>query len=149
MKAKMIRVHTGLFVVAAVLSCMATLGCGQGKPPCKSVQGCVTCGGVAVPQGTVRFVAADGAAAPRVTQIVDGQYRFETADGVSLGKYSVQVDARRKTGRKVKGSNGFDITMVDEVVQMGPSVYSGVGSPLALEVSSDFSGTFDIAIPKQ
>jgi hypothetical protein len=149
MNAKRIRAHCGLLVVATVLSCTAMLGCGQGKTPRKSVQGSVTCGGAAVPQGTVRLAAADGATPVRVAQIVDGKYRFDSADGVSLGKYSVQVDARRKTGRKVKGTNGIDVTLVDEVVQMGPIAYSGAGSPLVLEVSSDFSGTFDIAIPKQ
>jgi hypothetical protein len=149
MKARLIRVCCGVLVVATVLSCAAILGCGRGKAPCKLVQGSVTCGGTPVPQGTVKLVAADGATPPRIAQIVDGQYRFETADGVSLGNYSVQVDARRKTGRKVKGTNGIDVSMVDEVVQMGPGAYSDASSPLALEVSSDFSGTFDITIPRQ
>ncbi len=128
---------------------MATPGCGYGKTPCKAVQGNVTCGGAAVPQGTVKLAAADGATPPRVAQIVDGKYRFDASDGVALGKYSVQVNARRKTGRKVKGSNGIDITMVDEVVQMGPKAYAGASSPLVLDVTSDFDGRFDITIPPQ
>ena len=45
--------------------------------------------------------------------------------GVPLGKYRVQVDARQKTGRKVQGNNGLEMTTIDEEVRMGPAAYAG------------------------
>jgi hypothetical protein len=81
-------------------------------------------------------------------RIIDGLYRIEDRGGVPLGKYRVCVDARRKTGRKVRSTNGTEITMVDEIVRMGPAAFSGVQSPLTVEIAADFDGKFDISIPK-
>ena len=66
-----------------------------------------------------------------------------------LGKYRVRVDAQKKTGRKVKGSNGFEVTMVDEKISMGPKAYAGDQSPLVVEVTAGCDGKFDIVIPRQ
>jgi hypothetical protein len=126
---------------------LAVVGCGKG-PPTKAMFGSVTYGGKSVPGGQVSFVPAEGkspwvCAAP----IVDGQYRIDARGGVPLGNYRVQVDARKKTGRKVKGFNGVETMMVDEEVRLGPEKYAGQDSPLAVEVRADSDGRFDIAIP--
>ena len=137
-------------IVAGVLglACLASAGCGKG-PAAKPVYGNVTYGGESVPMGRVSFVPMDDAAGPPcAAPIVDGQYRFEERGGVPLGKHRVQVDARKKTGRKVMGHNGFERTMIDEEVRMGPEIYAGNRSTLVLDVAADFDGQFDIAIPR-
>ena len=139
-----------LFILTTLgLACFAPLGCGAKGPTAKAMQGSVTCGGEKASKGMVSFVPIDGTsgricAAP----IVDGQYRFD-GGGVVLGKYRVQIDARRKTGRKVKGNNGMEVTMIDEEIRMGPEAYAGQGSPLTVDVRADSDGRFDIAIPSQ
>ena len=136
-------------IVAGVLglACLASAGCGKG-PAAVPLYGSVTCGDEEAPMGRISFVPMDTAAVPPcAAPIVDGQYRFEERGGVPLGKYRVQVDARKKTGRKVMGHNGFERTMIDEEVRMGPEVYAGNQSPLVVDVTADFDGQFDITIP--
>ena len=130
------------------LACLASAGCGKG-PAAVPMYGSVTYGGEKAPMGRVSFVPMDAAAGPPcATPIIDGQYRLEERGGVPLGKYRVEVDARKKTGRKVMGHNGFERTMIDEEVRMGPEVYAGNQSPLVVDVTADFDGQFDIAIPR-
>lgn len=136
-------------VVAACLACATLFGCGSKKPAAKAVQGEVVCGGAKVPRGTVRFVSVDSAAPMRVAPIVDGQYCFDATNAVPLGKWRVEVDARQKTGRKVRGFNGIEMAMVDEEVHVGPKAYSGGQSPLVVDVNVQSTGQYDIAIPRQ
>jgi hypothetical protein len=129
------------------LACLTMVGCGRG-PAAKVMQGSVTCGGQDVPGGKVSFVPLDGDSAwICVAQIVDGKYRIDARGGVPLGKYRVQVDARKKTGRKVKVFNGIEKAMMDEEVRMGLEGYANQNSPLVVEVLADSDGRFDIAIP--
>jgi hypothetical protein len=137
-----------LFVVLLGLTCLAPLGCG-GRTPTKVMRGSVTCGGEKVPMGQVVFVPGDTSQPPSAAAIVDGQYLMDAGGGVRLGKYRVRVDARKKTGRQVKANNGFEITMTDEVIPVGPAIYAGDRSPLSVEVAAASNGTFDIAIPRQ
>jgi hypothetical protein len=132
-----------------VFACLAAAGCSRG-PAVMAVHGAVVYGGKAVPGGKVSFVPLDGTspwvcAAP----IADGQYRIDARGGVPLGKYRVQVDARKNTGRKVKGFNGVETMMVDEEVRLGPEKYANQNSPLTIDVRADSDGRFDIAIPKE
>ena len=77
--------------------------------PTKVMHGRVTAGGQIVPTGQVVFVPLPGTpGSPTPALIVHGQYRVDARVGVPLGKYRVQVDARKKTGRKVQGFNGIE-----------------------------------------
>jgi hypothetical protein len=67
--------------------------------------------------------------------------------GVPLGKYRVQIDARKKTGRQVEQFNGVEKMMADEEVRVGPESYANQHSPLVVDVRADSDGQFDIAIP--
>ena len=137
-----------LLAGAMGLGCLALFGCAK-KESVKVVQGAVTCGGEKVPEGRVTFVPLDGDSGPnRATVILDGQYRIEPKGGVRLGKYRVCVDARKKTGRKVLGFNGFQQAMVDETVRVGPEAYAGDQSPCEVNITADFDGRFDIALPR-
>ena len=135
-----------LLIAVAGLVSAAMLGCGK-KCASKVVEGGVTCGGANVPLGTVRLISIDGGVAPRMTQIVGGHYQFDGRNSVPLGKWRIEIDARKRTGRRVKGNNGFETTMVDEEVRVGPEVYAAPQSPLVVDVTADFDGKLDIAIP--
>jgi hypothetical protein len=131
------------------LTCLTMVGCGRGLAA-KVMYGSVTCGGENVPGGRISFVPVDGQTPWEcATPIVDGKYRIDARGGVPLGKYCVQVDARKKTGRKVQGFNGFEMGTIDEEVRLGPETYSNQHSPLVVEVSADSDGQFDIAIPRE
>ncbi|MBU4398929.1 MAG: hypothetical protein KKE86_06285 [Planctomycetes bacterium] len=133
---------------ALALACLAMTGCGQQGLHAKAMHGSVTCGGEKVPLGQVSFVPIEGTPGPTTTAlIVDGRYRVERGGGVPLGKHRVEVDVRKKTGRKVKGFNGLEPAMIDEVIRVGPEVYAGGQSPLVVEVRSDSDGQFDITLP--
>ena len=132
------------------LACLVSLvGCGEGRlhKSCTAalpvaaktfrVEKCPLCRSRAVPRGSA------------MSPIVDGQYRIDARGGVPLGKYRVQVDARKKTGRKVEGFNGFEKAMIDEEVRVGPERYANQHSPLTVDVRADSDGQFDIAIPRE
>lgn len=132
-----------------LLTALLLAGCSKG-PTTKMIYGSVTCGGEKVAIGRVSFVPIDGAEGRIcVAPIADGQYRTESLGGVRLGKYRVEIDARRKTGRKIQGSNGVEQAMIDEEVRLGPAAYSGDKSPLMVEITSDFKGQYDIVMPVQ
>jgi hypothetical protein len=132
-----------LLAIASVMS----VGCGKsavGKP----LHGKVACGDEKAPLGQVSFVPVQVGSGPIVTALIlDGQYRVAAPGGVPFGKYRVQVDARKTTGRKVRGDNGREVTMVDETVRMGPETYAGEQSPLVVDVHSGSDATFDIVLP--
>lgn len=130
-----------------MLAYLLLAGCG--KPSLeKVVHGSVTCGNEKVPCGMVSFVPMPGTSGPTSTGlIVDGQYRIEARGGVPFGKHRVQVDAKKPTGRKIQGSNGLEITMIDEQVRMGAEIYVGDQSPLIADIQGDCNGRFDITIP--
>ena len=85
------------------------------------MHGSVACGGENVSGGTVSFVPIEaGVGRISMGRIVEGQYRIDAAGGVPQGKYRVQVDARRKTGRRIQGNNGIEQAMIDEQVPHRP-----------------------------
>lgn len=139
-----------LSIIAAMgFACLTQPGCGQ-KPPVKNMHGSVTCAGEKVTMGKIVFVPfEDTSQPPSVAMIVDGLYDTTASGGVPLGKYRVQVNAQKKTGRKVRGSNGIEIALIDEDVQVGSRSYAGEQSPLVADVRADSDGVFDIVLPSQ
>jgi hypothetical protein len=139
-----------LLAAALGLACLAPTGCGQKGLPAKVLHGSVSCGGEMAPTGQISFVPVEDAPGPTCAAfIVNGQYRIAEQGGVPLGKHRVQVDARKKTGRKVSGRIGHEASMIDEEVKMGPPIYAGEQSPLIVDVRPDSDGKLDIAIPRQ
>jgi hypothetical protein len=125
------------------------LGCGSGSAtPARVVQGKVTCGGVPVEGGMVRFVPIEGTRAPMSFGMIDqGSYRAETHGGVPLGTHRVEVDAWKATGRKVTTRGRFESSSTDEHQPLGPPAYSGENSPLRLHLTAESSARFDIELP--
>ena len=134
--------------IALAIICLAAFGCGRGGPKITQMHGSVTCGGEAVPLGQVTFVPIEGTPGmPAPVMIFDGQYRFQKPGGVSPGKYRVQVDAHKKTGRQVEAFNGIEMGLIDEEIRLGPEIYAGEKSPLTVEVGPGSPDRFDIELP--
>jgi hypothetical protein len=130
------------------IMCLPLAGCGSKELPAKLLHGTVTCGGQKAPSGQVVFMPIEGTPGPNTAaMIVDGQYRVNSRGGVPLGKHRVVVDARKKTGKQVKGHNGREETMIDGEISLGPAVYAGSQSPLVVEITSGSEEQYDIAIP--
>jgi len=134
----------------AVLAMALAAGCGQGGLESKVVHGTVTVGGEKVDAGEIRFVPVDGTPGPTsVGSIVDGRYKIDARGGVPLGKHRVEVEARKKTGRQVEQYDGFETSLVDETVRVGPEEYAGDESPLVKKVTAASDGQIDIDIPAE
>lgn len=131
---------------AAALCCILIAGCG-GQNAAKSLEGEVSAGGQKPDGGTLRFVPVEGTPGPvHTAKIVDGRYRIESEAGMPFGKYRVEVDAKRKTGRKVMQFNGFENAPGDEYARIMPPQYAGEQSPLIAEINAASGGRFDVEI---
>jgi hypothetical protein len=137
-----------LWLSGGIVGVAVLTGCTKG-PSAKAINGTVACGGEKVITGRVTFVPVDGVGRTCAASIVGGQYRIDADGGVPLGKYRVEVDAKKKTGRKIQGSNGIEKTMIDEEIRVGPAAYAGDKSPLTTEIRSDSDAIYDIAIPNR
>ena len=100
------------------------------------VSGNVTVNGAKADSGRVFLVPVEGVKGPRVAaQISDGVYTFNSDGGLAPGKYRVELEALRKTGRKTKARLvGGEMAEVDETEQLAPAAYRGEESPLLVDV---------------
>ncbi len=137
------------YCLLAVSGCLLTAGCGdKGGLPSRVLHGSVLYGEEKAEMGRLRFVPIEGTPGSASTvMIVDGQYRVEARGGVPIGKHRVEVDARRKTGRKVP-LPAREGTLIEETVRMGPDRYAGTQSPLTIKVTEQSDGRIDIIIPR-
>ena len=134
-------------ILAAVCLPLVT-GCGK-ESSTKVVYGTVTYAGERVETGQLRFVPIDGTPGPAsLAKIVNGEFRIEARGGVPIGRHRVEVEAFKRTGRKVVGRRGLEESMVDETVRLGAQKYAGNQSPLTVEVTADADGRIDIEIPR-
>ena len=100
-------------------------GCGWGADSRRAeVHGEVTLDGEAVPRGRITFFPTEGNTGPATGgTIQDGQFHIPRADGPFVGKNQIQINAPRKSGRKVPWSLNPD-KMVDEQVESVPPQYN-------------------------
>ena len=116
--------------------------------------GRVTVGGQLVNAGEIRFVPTDDdgrGPAKFVTEVMiqpDGSYKCATLGGLPPGRYRVEVDARKKTGKKVtrKDAGTGEMLEFEEAAPAGAKAYAGKDSPLTVDTAIT-AGQFDIDIP--
>ncbi len=129
-----------------IAASLLTAGCA--KPVARELHGTVTCRGEAASAGRVSLIPIQSnERAVYSARIVDGRYRVSLWGGAPTGTYRVEVDAKRKTGRRIQGFNGVETTMVDEEVRLGPEIYAGGNSPLIIELDTDSDEQFNIVLP--
>lgn len=140
-------INQGRWTVFASMVLALFLLPGCGGQTAKVVEGSVTIAGQTPDAGEIRFIPIEGTpGSNNVSMITDGRYRIKARGGVPIGKYRVEVSAKKKTGRQVMQDNGFEQVMSDEYIKISPPKYAGDQSPLTLEVTPDFDGKFDVTI---
>lgn len=126
-------------------------GCTSSRVP---VHGRVTLGNQSIEQGEVRFMPLEEmppdkpARAPTRVAIVDGEYRVTTAGGLQDGEYRVEIEIRKKTGKKTVIRVRGELVERDETVCISPNEYAGAESPLRYVATPGADGRFDIKLPE-
>lgn len=125
-----------------LLVVLPLVGCGN-RPTV--VHGTVSVAGQTPGSGEVRFIPIEGTTGPiNAGPIISGSYKIEGRGGVPPGTYRVEIVAKKKTGRKVRQYNGFEMAMVEEQIQISPPQYAGDASPLKEEVGGDGEINFEL-----
>jgi hypothetical protein len=134
--------------VTIICSIAALLGCSGKSASNVKVHGTVTVGGTAADAGQVRFVPLDGVNGPvGIADVSEGKYEIIARGGVPSGRHRIEVEALRKTGRKIAGKPPFSAETVDELLPFGAPTYRGESSPLMIDTADSPDGKFDIEIP--
>lgn len=90
--------------LAAVGLLLAAAGCGAGTA---DVTGTVKYDGTPLDLGAITFVPdGDGKAAKVSTRFYDGKYTIPAADGLKPGKYKVEINWLKKTGKQIPTGDG-------------------------------------------
>lgn len=133
------------FYVSAILITIA--GCKHSDR--SPVSGTVTVNGVKPESGRVFLMPIEGTKGPRaIAQINNGEYEFSSDGGIPSGKYRVELEALKKTGRKIKAPLvGGEMAEKDETEQLAPPEYRDENSPLAIDVPGQNGGKIDIVVP--
>jgi hypothetical protein len=127
--------------------CVIVTGCSSSDIEKVVVDGVVIVGGRKPESGEIRFNPIDGTPGPlSAATIENGHFRIESRGGVPVGNHRVEVDAYRKTGRKVPSLWGPN-DMVDELTLIVPTDYTTSRSPLVVHVSGDTAKSLEIAVP--
>ncbi len=143
------------------ISVIAAIGCALlllfGLPGCgdqrrMDLHGTISCDNMPVETGEVRFVPIKDGLGPAGSTyraaIVDGQYQTGPGYGLSYGSYRVEVDGRRKTGRKAMVRTALGETVVgDETICISSERYAGATSLLRFEAARGAASRFDIVMP--
>ena len=136
-----------LLHAVAFFAAIDIAGCGSAED-LHILHGSVSVAGQSPDSGEIRFVPIEGTGGSvNAAVIVDGKYRIAGRGGVSIGKYRVEVIAKRKTGKQVRQYNGFETAMVDEQVPISPPIYAGSDSPLTEEVVPYGDDKIDVELP--
>jgi len=89
-----------------------------------AVSGTVRVDGQPLAEGSINFFPTEGTEGPTAgAPIVQGKYQIPRANGVTVGKNLVQIQANRKTGRKVPNPMAPG-TLTDEIVELLPPEYN-------------------------
>ena len=109
------RIGLGLLLLLAVL------GCAGSKRA--SVTGKVTFDGQPLEEGRITFVPDQSNPGPTAgAAVVKGTYTVPAANGVFVGKNTVQINAVRKTGKKIQSP--FGPGLIDDVSEFVPKKYN-------------------------
>ena len=142
------------FGLLMLLSTSVLVGCGPTKPLRVPVYGQVSVNGRTAEDGVVRFVPVgdkdkEGPKRPsEMATIVGGKYQVESGGGLRQGRYRVEVEVDRKTGKQVmKRASRGDVLKVDETVLVSPPRYAGKDSPLEYTADASANRRFDIDVP--
>ncbi len=142
------RLVSGMVILA--VACFMISGCGGGGSR-GTVDGSVMQDGQPVDGGTITFVpeeyqdkATGRERSNVVADIKGGKYAVDSSKGPYPGKYRVEINWMKKTGKQVMSSDPPN--MMDEVIQMIPRAYN-TNTKTHVEIKEG-KNTFDYQIPK-
>jgi len=135
-------------IVATFLGFVSCLGCGKSGPEQAVVRGRVTFRGKPVEQGTIVFFPTAGVPGRQAgAEIVNGEYSI-LENGPALGTHRVEIQAYRKTGRKVPDVTGDVMNpnrpMIDEIVPILPPSFNMESRLTADITSSEITKDFNL-----
>lgn len=110
-----------------LLGCVALTGCGSSGSRA-SVEGTVNLDSQPVDGGTISFVpeeytTKEGERTIETAEIKDGKYSLSGKHGLVPGKYRVDINWKKKTGRQIP-NNDPPPPMVDEMQNVIPEEYN-------------------------
>lgn len=120
------------YLIGSLIVFLLLSGCSNKKDLDRaSISGTVMFDEQPIEQGTIEFIATGDTSAPSSGgTISNGQYEV-TEKGPVPGRYKVQIQARRKTGKMVSAGPQTGGAQVEEVEQFIPTQYN---SQTTLEV---------------
>lgn len=127
---------TSARTLTMILCSVAVLaaGCDNSRAGRAGVSGTVTFDGEPVSEGAISFVPVEGTQGPLTGgNIQDGRYQIAQPDGPFPGKYRVDVNALRKTGKKVPNLVG-ELREDGKEEFLPKGKYSGSTSTLKAEI---------------
>jgi hypothetical protein len=129
--------HAAGLLSLALATCVSCSGGSVG-----SVAGTVTVDGAPVDVGTISFRSVDdGGKGVAGGAIQGGQFQAASRDTLAPGKYTVQVQATKKTGRTIKDPQRGN---VDELVPVAIA-----DSPKEIEISNETAGNLALEFASQ
>jgi hypothetical protein len=120
---------------------MSLLGCGSQDR--QAIQGNVTLDGSPLPNGEIVFIPSAGTTGPTAgSEIKNGGYSVSAANGTSAGVFRVEINAMRKTGRKISTPHG---PAIEHTANYIPKRYNEA-SQLKAEVKSGEMNVIDFEL---
>jgi hypothetical protein len=132
-------------VVLAAVGLAVAMGCGQRGLRRVSVEGTVTLDTKPLAEGNIRFRSLSADTTVIVpARIADGRFVVPEASGPLPGKYRVEIEVARKTGRKVPHPM-LPERVVDEMTESLPATYNSQ-STLSAEVTATGPNRFEFPL---
>jgi hypothetical protein len=132
-------------VLLAAIGLVVLTGCGDSGPRRVSVEGTVTLDGKPLGEGDLRFRSTSGTTTVIVAaKITDGRFVVPATSGPLPGKYRVEIEVPRKTGRKVRHPV-IESSLVDEMTESLPARYNSQ-STLTSEITAAGPNRFEFAL---
>ncbi len=106
-----------------VLFATVIAGCTDSSELRGRVHGKVAIDNKSLPSGKIRFFALAGGVGTDGT-VKDGTYDIKVANGMTAGKYRVELSCEKSTGRKISDPDAGAGDMKDEVVEELPAKFN-------------------------
>lgn len=112
-----------LLIACCPVFAFACLGCSGQAIKTGRVFGEVTVNSAPLAQGQIRFFSLDGGIGTD-GPIANGKYDISSAEGISAGKFRVEISSERKTGKQIPNRDGGPGEMQDEVIESIPAKFN-------------------------
>jgi hypothetical protein len=128
-------------VLATMVVAVTITGCHASSK--SAIEGIVTLNGTPLSEGDISFRPLAGTESPTVgAHVSDGHFSIPQSLGLKPGRYSVVLNASRKTGRKIVDPSGHER---DEIESLIPARYNQQ-TELTADVTADAVNRFEFIL---